>query len=892
MYERPARPRRAKEATDTRIDPRHAAGLAVETMAGLQRAAGNAVVARMIVARRPASAAVRPDDVAQRAPDPPAGQALGPPEHANQRVGTWGTWGPSALTTGSRHEKSFGSRDVAVTFATSLEHAYAVFEESTMFVLYPISYPDWFSSFTHAGTRMYPNAPISNVKGVPGVLAFVTEDGTAILPHQYGNADDYRSWMDQQETLKPGANPFDNARQAFGEGLKDITVRDQFVKQFGLAMRASALRTLDQSKAEADKKRAELGGGLPAQDSAAIASVGRHLLDLDAQIERQEHSFTMSTLYARHDLTEEKAAHEREMTGLRVERQGIILGYPLLSRIDHFDDELSGPAGGEKVPTGNLAHFLALPGAAQAKELIGATDDVDKAIATTRNNVMDGSLKLWALRNVVGATTSGLGITDKERLSWVDDEVRETAATEKIEKDALQLFQLAFGLAALALTGGAAGVVFAGLAAGVGAVDAAKATSDLAAAKAASQTDVNKDKGLVPADLVGSEADLVFAWVSVGLAFLDAVVAVRAVKTAGRGAIDVAKAETRDAIADVAKTRRVDEAALFAAAKAPPSPTADALRKAMLDGLAPELAERFKDVKVTIMPKEKFLTYSDTAHAMTLIQTGPKGELIPEVIFREHGNAFAIREEATHLQQFADPANAKKMALLSEDGQLGKWKDLGVKDRLDVYKAKIDLELDAQLRLKLRPEIAADELEEVEESIKALQEREKQVDAAIADPGLVARGEAPWLTDDPPRLFNKPRLPRTGYWSGPKGDSIWYSNDPAVLAYARNGVPFRGGYPDFQQWAVAEVELESMTGEAADFAEANRRLAERLTAQAQPGFAVGSKPNASAVNRLLQEHNWTWHHHHGGRRMILIPWELHDRVPHTGGASIARLAGG
>ncbi|MFI2228713.1 HNH endonuclease [Nocardia testacea] len=854
----------------------------IHAVIGLQRSVGNSAVSRVIAAQRAL--------IVQRE-DPPTSGPLSPPEHANQRVGTWGTWNPTELRTGARHEKAFSSRDVAATFATSLSKAYAVFEEGTKFVLYPVSYPDWFSSFTHSGTRMYPNSPISNIKGIPDVRAFVTEDGTTILPHKYGNAAEYKDWMDQQDTLKPGANPFDNARQAFGEGLEDLTARDQFLEQFRLAMRASALGTLDRSQAEAAKRRESFGPGLPAQDAATIATVGKQLLEQDAEIERKEHAFAWSTAYARHDTTAEKAAHAQEMTELRVKRQATILGYPLLSRIDHFDDELGAPAGGPKVPTGNLATFLALPAATQAKQLIGATDDVDKAIATTRNNLMNGSLDVWALSNIVGATTSGLGITDKERLTWIQDEVRSAAATKKLEKEALELFQLAFGLAAMALTGGMAAVAFAGLAAGVGAVDAARATSEFAAAKAASETDINKDKGLVPADLVGKEADLVFAWIGVGLAFADAVVAVRAVKTASHGAIDVVKVETRDAIADVAKTRGVDAEALLAAAKAPPAPTVGALRTAMLEGLPPELAQRFKDVKVTILPKEKFLAYNDTAHAVTLIRTGPKGELIPEVIFRENGNAFAIREEAIHLQQLADPANAKKMALLSEEGQLGKWKELGVKDRLEVYQAKIDLELDAQVELRARPDISADELEEIEESIKHLQERQKQVEAAVADPQMVARGEAPWLTDDPPRLFNKPRLPRTGWWSGVKGDSIWYSNDPAVLAYARNGVPFSGGYPNFQQWAVAEVELPVMTGEAADFAVANRLLADQLTTHNIPGFTtIGGRPTASSVNKLLIERSWTWHHHHGSRRMILIPWELHDRVPHTGGASIARAA--
>ncbi|MFI5707264.1 HNH endonuclease [Kribbella sp. NPDC051620] len=821
-----------------------------------------------------------------------AGALAGPAQHAKQRVGTWGTVGPSALTTGERLEKSFSSRDVAVTFATSLEGAHAVFAEGTSFVIYPVEYPDWFSSFTFKGTRMYPDAPISNVKGEPGVLAFVTEDGAAILPHQYGNADDYKSWMDQQDTLKPGANPFDNARRAFGGGMKDLVAEDQFLKQFGLALRASALSTLDRSAAEAADRRARFGQGLPPADSATIASVGKKLLDVDAELERREHAYTMATAGARHDTTAEKATHEQQMADLRVQREAVLLAYPLLSRIDHFDDELGAPAGGPKVPTGALATFLQQPAEVQTKALAGATDDVDKAIAVTRTNVMSGEIDLWGLTNVVAAAKSGLGITDKERLRWIDDKVQAVAAGNKMEKQALQLFQLAFGLAAMALTGGTAGWVLAGLAAGAGAYDAVKATAEFAAAQAAANTDVNKGDGLIPQDLVSSEADLVFAWISVGLSFADAVAAVRAVKAAAGGTVDVAKLETREAIADVARTRKnVEEAALLQAAKLPPGPTTGALRAAVLERLTPELAELHKDLKVTIVPKHEFVAqYDSTAHAATLIRTGSKGELIPEVIFREQGNAFAIREEAIHLQQLAEPANAKKMALLSEDGQLGKWKDLGAKDRLDVYKSKIDLELDGQLRLKAETEVSAEELEEIDEAIEELRKKQAEVYGALADPSLAERPGSPWLTDDAPRLFNKPRLPRTGHWSGAKGDSIWYSYDPAVLTYARNGVPYSGGYPDFQQWALYEIELPAMAGDAADFREANRILAEELTSEGLDGFTFRGKPTQSSVEEMLKVRDWTWHHHHGGKKMILVPWSLHNGVQHTGGASISRLA--
>ena len=31
--------------------------------------------------------------------------------------------------------------------------------------------------------------------------------------------------------------------------------------------------------------------------------------------------------------------------------------------------------------------------------------------------------------------------------------------------------------------------------------------------------------------------------------------------------------------------------------------------------------------------------------------------------------------------------------------------------------------------------------------------------------------------------------------------------------------------------------------------------------------------------------NTTWHHHEDGQTMVLVPWDLHDAIKHTGGVA-------
>jgi hypothetical protein len=129
-----------------------------------------------------------------------------------------------------------------------------------------------------------------------------------------------------------------------------------------------------------------------------------------------------------------------------------------------------------------------------------------------------------------------------------------------------------------------------------------------------------------------------------------------------------------------------------------------------------------------------------------------------------------------------------------------------------------------------------------------------------------------------PRPTDTPSVEVGGTWSGVRGDSEWSSDIPAVMAVT-GGEPvrFRNGYPDFSPWARERAYLRVTGHDDTDFAVADRLMA-RLR-----GF-----PNQTAYAEWRSANRLTWHHVEGAQMMILVPRDLHENVPHVGGASEAR----
>ncbi|HEX5748538.1 MAG TPA: HNH endonuclease [Archangium sp.] len=117
-------------------------------------------------------------------------------------------------------------------------------------------------------------------------------------------------------------------------------------------------------------------------------------------------------------------------------------------------------------------------------------------------------------------------------------------------------------------------------------------------------------------------------------------------------------------------------------------------------------------------------------------------------------------------------------------------------------------------------------------------------------------------------------LPKTGgRWSDPNnpGNSDWIP-DPNTekgkkILEVTGGKPitFKDGYPDFSPYAKKSVEIDMIGDHSQDFKNANK---------------------AAGIEGSNPPKGFTWHHKEDGVTMELVPQDLHNKVPHTGGAAI------
>lgn len=119
-----------------------------------------------------------------------------------------------------------------------------------------------------------------------------------------------------------------------------------------------------------------------------------------------------------------------------------------------------------------------------------------------------------------------------------------------------------------------------------------------------------------------------------------------------------------------------------------------------------------------------------------------------------------------------------------------------------------------------------------------------------------------------------------GFWDGPPGDSGWHSHKAAVRAVTNGAcINFRRAFPDFSPWAEAILRFgpRDLCGQARDARLADLRLA------AVHGLSQGKR-----IRRRRQQLSLVWHHCEDARTMMLLPMDLHNNVPHSGGACILR----
>ena len=126
----------------------------------------------------------------------------------------------------------------------------------------------------------------------------------------------------------------------------------------------------------------------------------------------------------------------------------------------------------------------------------------------------------------------------------------------------------------------------------------------------------------------------------------------------------------------------------------------------------------------------------------------------------------------------------------------------------------------------------------------------------------------------------------SGFWTDEhaKGNTAWYSDNQLlneVTGY--KPVMFKDGYPILDDYTQQTVRLEYMFGDKRDFGTCDIELARRFAK-----FKRDGTPNQSWAEDYRRVNKLTWHHHQDRVRMQLVPRDLHENLPHAGGASGAR----
>jgi Annexin len=193
-----------------------------------------------------------------------------------------------------------------------------------------------------------------------------------------------------------------------------------------------------------------------------------------------------------------------------------------------------------------------------------------------------------------------------------------------------------------------------------------------------------------------------------------------------------------------------------------------AAREAMAAGLPASERALVADVAVHVLSDAEFgrLTRSGSGLAVTVIKDGQ-----PVILMREGSPLAALREEGIHAAQALDPRLAADARLLDE-ARMARWSSLDLGTKLEMYRAKLDLELDAHRRLlaglvdqidELPPGAARDALVDQADAARRnmanLADRRVELDSFGPLDRLAARfgrGRLAARLDQPPRLFSKP----------------------------------------------------------------------------------------------------------------------------------------
>jgi hypothetical protein len=214
---------------------------------------------------------------------------------------------------------------------------------------------------------------------------------------------------------------------AFGQGLVNLTGnREQFFRQYNLALRDTAFNTLAQSELEAKQQQKLLQGNTLGAQRSRILQTSRQLAEIDAQIAALGRTGVRQTPGVPAPAPgPDPEKWLKQKNELEAQRAQILSQYPLLSRV-------------------NPAEFNALTEAQQTAKLREATGGVLSDIATTRQNIINGKINLMSLPSMVATTNMGLNIPPQQA-EWIAQRIDSDAKWDVAGKIAVAA--LAIGLA-------------------------------------------------------------------------------------------------------------------------------------------------------------------------------------------------------------------------------------------------------------------------------------------------------------------------------------------------------------------------------------------------------------------------------------------------------------
>lgn len=156
---------------------------------------------------------------------------------------------------------------------------------------------------------------------------------------------------------------------------------------------------------------------------------------------------------------------------------------------------------------------------------------------------------------------------------------------------------------------------------------------------------------------------------------------------------------------------------------------------------------------------------------------------------------------------------------------------------------------------------------------------------------------------------------KTGTFEGERGNSAFYPNSPdaqnKMAEFDKDSVMYKNGDPDFSPFSVHDspwgkadtnVEIPHMTDQRenptweygsrpdgtkhdpnydlGNFAQADNALSEKLS-NANPEHPV----TPDEIEAWRKENGLTWHENTDGKSMMLVPTEIHNACPHSGGVA-------